>query len=63
MVVAIRWAGLSVLETAELLGILHTTISEVYTEWCKITNTEKTLSERSYVLFVKEVKRKITRLV
>ncbi len=33
MVVGVRRAGLSISETADLLGFLHTTISRVYREW------------------------------
>ena len=33
MVVGARRAGLSISETADLLGFSHTTISRVYTEW------------------------------
>ncbi len=32
MVVDARWAGLSILKTADLLGFSHTTISRVYRE-------------------------------
>ncbi len=43
MVVGVRRAGLSISETADLLGFSHTTISRVYWEW---TEKEKISSER-----------------
>ncbi len=35
MVVGARQAGLSISKTADLLGLLRTTISRVYREWSK----------------------------
>ncbi len=43
MVVGARWAGLSISETADLLGFSHSTISSVYREW---SEKEKISSER-----------------
>ncbi len=43
MVVVVRRTGLSISETADLLGFSHTTISSVYREW---SEKEKISSER-----------------
>lgn len=45
LVVGARRAGLSVSETAELLGFSRTTVSRVFTEW---REKEKTSSERHF---------------
>lgn len=35
MVIRAKWDGLSILEQADLLGVLHTTVCGVSKEWCE----------------------------
>ena len=39
MIVGASQAGLSISVTVDLLGISRTTVSRVYSEWCKKTKT------------------------
>ena len=45
MIVGVRKGGLSISETADLLGFSHTTVSRVCREWCE---KQKTSSEQQF---------------
>ena len=59
MIVAARQGGLSISETADLLGFSHTTVSRVCREWCKKKQKRHPVSSSSAgrnVLLMREVR-------
>ncbi|KAK2856274.1 hypothetical protein Q5P01_005009 [Channa striata] len=64
MIVGARWATLSILETADLMEFLHTTISRVYKGWSEEEkiSCDQQFSEQKCIVNAKD-QRRMARLV